>query len=65
MLGVAPAASPGDWALYDVDGKNGEHREMTREALEIMLRIWTETKALGGIAESAGTPTESAPMFEV
>lgn len=42
MLGVGASGIPGDWALYDVDGKNGEHREMTREALEIMLRIWTE-----------------------
>ncbi len=38
----APAAFRATGHLFDVDGKNGEHREMTREALEIMLRIWTE-----------------------
>ena len=42
MLGVGASGIPGDWALFDVDGQNGEHREMTREALEVMLRVWTE-----------------------
>ena len=27
-------------ALFDVDGNNGEHREMTRESLDIILKIW-------------------------
>ena len=36
----APAALPSDWALFDVDGNNGEHRDMTRESLDIILKIW-------------------------
>lgn len=42
MLGVAPGQLPGDWELFNVDWKSGEHREMTFEALEIMFKIWTE-----------------------
>ena len=63
MLGVGASGIPGDWALYDVDGKNGEHREMTREALEIMLRIWTEDEPWehrGKYWNANGI----APMFE-
>ena len=63
MLGVGASGIPGDWALFDVDGKNGEHREMTREALEIMLRIWTEDEPWehrGKYWNANGI----APMFE-
>ena len=42
MLGVASGGLPSDWELFGVDGKAGEHREMTSEALEIMFKIWTE-----------------------
>ena len=31
---------PSDWALFDVDGNNGQHRDMTRESLDIILKIW-------------------------
>ncbi len=42
MLGVAPGAVPTDWDLFGVDGKAGQHREMTAESLEIMFKLWTE-----------------------
>ncbi|MBI3326203.1 MAG: LLM class flavin-dependent oxidoreductase, partial [Nitrospinae bacterium] len=29
-----------DWALFNVDGQSGQHREMTREALDIILKLW-------------------------
>ncbi|OBA66060.1 alkane 1-monooxygenase [Mycolicibacterium elephantis] len=63
MLGVGASGIPGDWALFDVDGQNGEHREMTREALEIMLKVWTEN----GPWEFRGKYWNAngiAPMFE-
>ncbi len=47
MLGVGASGIPGDWALFDVDGQNGEHREMTREALEIMLARLDRRRAVG------------------
>ena len=63
MLGVGASGIPGDWALFDVDGQNGEHREMTREALEIMLKVWTDDKPWefrGKYWNANGI----APMFE-
>jgi len=41
-FGVAASGLPGDWAMFNVDGMAGENREMTRESLEIILRLWTE-----------------------
>ncbi len=41
-FGVAAGGLPSDWAMFNVDGMGGENREMTRESLEIILRLWTE-----------------------
>src|SRR5215475_6005119 len=41
-FGVAASGLPSDWAMFNVDGMAGQHREMTREALEIMLRLWSD-----------------------
>jgi alkanesulfonate monooxygenase SsuD/methylene tetrahydromethanopterin reductase-like flavin-dependent oxidoreductase (luciferase family) len=41
-FGVASSGLPSDWALFNVDGNAGQHREMTRESLDIILRLWTE-----------------------
>ena len=38
-FGVAAGAIPADWQLLGIDGANT--RDMTREALEIIERIWT------------------------
>jgi alkanesulfonate monooxygenase SsuD/methylene tetrahydromethanopterin reductase-like flavin-dependent oxidoreductase (luciferase family) len=40
MFGVAASGLPTDWAMFDVDGKSGVNREMTRESLDIILRLW-------------------------
>jgi alkanesulfonate monooxygenase SsuD/methylene tetrahydromethanopterin reductase-like flavin-dependent oxidoreductase (luciferase family) len=45
MLGVGISALPSDLLLYDVDAEGGENRRRTFEALDIMIRLWTE----GGI----------------
>ena len=39
-FGVAASGLPSDWAMFNVDGMSGENRDMTREALEIILRMW-------------------------
>jgi alkanesulfonate monooxygenase SsuD/methylene tetrahydromethanopterin reductase-like flavin-dependent oxidoreductase (luciferase family) len=39
-FGVAASGLPSDWAMFNVDGMSGENREMTREALEIILKMW-------------------------
>jgi len=41
-FGVAASGLPSDWAMFNVDGMSGQHREMTREALEIILRLWSD-----------------------
>jgi alkanesulfonate monooxygenase SsuD/methylene tetrahydromethanopterin reductase-like flavin-dependent oxidoreductase (luciferase family) len=41
-FGVAASGLPSDWALFNVDGMSGVNRDMTREALDIILRLWTE-----------------------
>jgi len=42
LFGVAASGLPSDWAMFDVDGTTGQHREMTREALDIILRLWSD-----------------------
>src|SRR5919199_4368718 len=39
-FGVAASGLASDWAMFSVDGNSGQHREMTRESLEIILRLW-------------------------
>jgi alkanesulfonate monooxygenase SsuD/methylene tetrahydromethanopterin reductase-like flavin-dependent oxidoreductase (luciferase family) len=43
-FGIAASGLPSDWQMFDVDGMSGVNREMTREALDIILRLWTEEK---------------------
>lgn len=39
-FGVAASGLPSDWAMFQVDGMSGVNRDMTREALDIILRLW-------------------------
>src|SRR5689334_13967491 len=41
-FGVAASGLPSDWAMFNVDGMSGVNRDMTRESLDIILRMWTE-----------------------
>jgi alkanesulfonate monooxygenase SsuD/methylene tetrahydromethanopterin reductase-like flavin-dependent oxidoreductase (luciferase family) len=41
-FGVAASGLPSDWAMFNVDGNAGQHREITREALEIILKLWSD-----------------------
>lgn len=42
MFGVGSSGLPGDWGLFNIDGFGGENRDMTNEALDIILKLWTE-----------------------
>lgn len=42
IFGIGAGGLPSDWKLYNVDGFAGEHRRMTAEALDIILKLWTE-----------------------
>ncbi len=44
MLGIGASGLPSDWQLFCVDGMKGENRDMTREALDIMLKIWASRR---------------------
>jgi alkanesulfonate monooxygenase SsuD/methylene tetrahydromethanopterin reductase-like flavin-dependent oxidoreductase (luciferase family) len=41
-FGIAASGLPSDWAMFNVDGMSGENRDMTREALAIILRLWSD-----------------------
>src|SRR5882757_9236530 len=43
-FGVAASGLPSDWAMFNVDGMSGVNRDMTREALEIILKLWSATE---------------------
>ena len=40
-FGVAAGGLPSDWAMFNVDGASSANREMTREALDIILKMWS------------------------
>lgn len=40
QFGVASGVIPTDLLLYGIDATNGQHRAMTAEALDIILRVW-------------------------
>jgi len=43
-FGVAASSLATDWAMFNVDGASGQNRDMTREALDIILKLWSETE---------------------
>lgn len=43
-FGVAASGLPTDWQMFNVDGMSGQNREMTRESLEIILKLWSSTE---------------------
>ena len=44
MFGVGAGGLPSDWRLFNVDGMAGENRRMTREALDIILKLWASNE---------------------
>jgi len=41
MLGIGSGGLPTDFQMFDIDPAIGQHREKFREALDIMLKMWT------------------------
>ena len=48
--GVGSGGFPGDFELFDVDPKSGEHLKVTRESLDLILQLWNDPKP--GLYES-------------
>ena len=42
LFGVGAGAAFSDLVLFNIDGQSGQQREMSREALEIILKIWRD-----------------------
>jgi alkanesulfonate monooxygenase SsuD/methylene tetrahydromethanopterin reductase-like flavin-dependent oxidoreductase (luciferase family) len=64
-FGVAAGSLPSDWSMFHVDGQSGANREMTREALDIILRLWTcdEPFTVRGKYWTVSKPPASDGMF--
>jgi alkanesulfonate monooxygenase SsuD/methylene tetrahydromethanopterin reductase-like flavin-dependent oxidoreductase (luciferase family) len=41
-FGIAASGLPSDWEMFGVDGMNGENREMTAEAIDFIMNLWTQ-----------------------
>lgn len=44
-FGIAASGLPSDWQMFNVDGMSGVNRDMNREALEIILRMWSDEES--------------------
>ena len=42
--GVGSGGFPGDFQLFGIDAQAGEHREVTRAALDLILDLWNDPK---------------------
>ena len=62
-FGVAASGLPSDWAMFNVDGMTGENREMTREALDIILKLWSDEPSRSTTRASTGTSPKPDTMF--
>ena len=40
LFGIGSSGTLSDWVLFNVDGWNGVHRRMTKESIDIILKIW-------------------------
>jgi alkanesulfonate monooxygenase SsuD/methylene tetrahydromethanopterin reductase-like flavin-dependent oxidoreductase (luciferase family) len=45
MLGIGAGGLPSDLKLFNVDAASGQHRDMVRAAIDIMLKVWTANSA--------------------
>ncbi|MFT5175442.1 MAG: alkanesulfonate monooxygenase SsuD [Gammaproteobacteria bacterium] len=61
-FGVAASGLPSDWQMFNVDGMSGQNREMTRESLEIILRMWGDEEEFDHVGKYWHV-TKPAPMF--
>ena len=41
-FGIAASGLPSDWEMFGIDGFGGENREMTAEAIDIIMHMWSE-----------------------
>ena len=42
LFGIAASGLPSDWEMFQVDGFEGENREMTAESIDLILNIWSQ-----------------------
>ncbi len=44
-FGIGSGGFPGDFELFRIDLTNGEHRTITREAIDLVLQVWERARA--------------------
>jgi alkanesulfonate monooxygenase SsuD/methylene tetrahydromethanopterin reductase-like flavin-dependent oxidoreductase (luciferase family) len=62
-FGVAASGLPSDWAMFNVDGMSGVNRDMTREALDIILKMWTAEEPFDYVGKFWHV-SKTGPMLE-
>jgi alkanesulfonate monooxygenase SsuD/methylene tetrahydromethanopterin reductase-like flavin-dependent oxidoreductase (luciferase family) len=64
QLGVGVSALPTDHQLFGIDAKNGQHRRMTFESLDIITSLWTDgPREFAGEFWKMGRPDDSFPTL--
>ena len=65
-VGFAASGSPTDWEMFGVDGMHGEHRDMTRESIDIIMNLWTQAPGwqYEGKYWKAAVPHEIPPLLK-
>ena len=66
-FGVAASGLPSDWAMFNVDGIAGVNRDMTRESLDIILKLWSTTEPFdikGQVLERVEEPTRCSASLK-
>ena len=62
-FGVAASGLPSDWQMFNIDGMSGENRDMTRESLDMILRLWSDDEAEFDYKGKYWHITKGAEMF--
>ena len=63
QFGIAASGLDSDFALFHVDGANGVNRQMTRESLDMILRLLTEEEPFDYIGKFWSV-SRTAPMHD-
>jgi alkanesulfonate monooxygenase SsuD/methylene tetrahydromethanopterin reductase-like flavin-dependent oxidoreductase (luciferase family) len=64
LWGIGSGGFPGDFELFGVDAGQGEHRRMTRESLDLILRLWEDPRP-GAYEARAGRFHVPAPQEDI
>ena len=61
MWGVGSGGFSGDFEVFGVDPKSGEHRELTRDSIDLILQLWEDPRSRACTSTSTGGSTCRSP----